>query len=256
MENIHVIILAAGVGARMTHALPKALIPVAGKPLVMHLLDTLETIPLSHPPTIVVGHEAEKIKSALGTQYNYVLQTERHGTAHAVACCREKLQGQSETVLTFFADTPLISRKTIIRLIEKQRQAKSVMTIATTRVPDFGDWREGLYDFGRIIRDSNGMIIQNIEKKHSTPEIAKVTEISPGFFCFDAEWLWNNIEKVPPTPPTNERYLPHIIDLGFNLHAEVADIEIDPEECLGVNTLSHLAQMETLLSTLVRGRVS
>ncbi len=248
MNNVQIVILAAGAGTRMQSDMPKVLVPVGGKPLIQHLLDTLDKLEISLPPTIVVGHKAEIVKNALGSRYEYVYQSEQKGTAHAILSAKKMLMGRGDAVLTFFGDTPLVSKNTITRLVETERRDHAALTMATTQVKDFSSWRQGLYDFGRIIRDRSGRIVRNVEKKHFTEGVAEIKELNPGFYCFDATWLWENIGNIPSTPPTNEYYLPHAIDLAVAQGENISEIDIDPRECLGVNTKEHLVEIEQLLS--------
>jgi len=255
MNDLQVIILAAGAGTRMGINMPKVLTPVHGKPLIFHLLETLEDIGLAHTPVIVVGHKAEEVKTALGDRYRYVHQTERKGTAHAVASAKHALRDSAPMTISFFGDTPFISKRSIRALVEKQRTEKPPFTMGTVRVPHFDDWYKGFFDFGRIIRNDRGQIINNIEKKQFTNDIASIQEVNPGFYCFDSSWLWENIDSVPPTPPANEHYLPHVITIALEQNRPIASIDMDPAECLGANTPEHLRAIERLLSEKTRDRV-
>jgi bifunctional UDP-N-acetylglucosamine pyrophosphorylase/glucosamine-1-phosphate N-acetyltransferase len=247
MENVQVIILAAGAGTRMQSDKPKVLHETKGKALIKHLLETLEDIGYNLLPVIIVGHKAEDVKKALGNRYIYVHQKERKGTAHAVGSAGTVLRGVGDIVLTFFGDTPFITKESILKLVETQRKNNSAFTMGVTRVPHFNDWYKGFHDFGRIVRDADGKIIHNVEKKNFTEEILAITEVNPGFYCFDAEWLWNNINKIPLSLPAKEHYLPGVIDLAREQKRAIADVSVDPKECLGANTKDHLAEIEMLL---------
>jgi len=247
MNNVQVIILAAGAGTRMQSDKPKVLHEAKGKALIMHLLATLDEIGFDLLPVIIVGHKAEDVKKALGNRFVYIHQKERRGTAHAVGAGRHVLKGVGDIVLTFFGDTPFITKESIIKLIETQRKSKAAFTMAVTRVPHFNDWYKGFHDFGRIVRNEEGKIVHNVEKKNFTEEILAITEVNPGFYCFDAHWLWNNIHRIPLSLPAKEHYLPGVIDLAREQKRDIADVLIDPKECLGANTKDHLKEIETLL---------
>ena len=256
MKNIDIVILAAGAGTRMQSERPKVLLETNGKPLINHLLDTLTSLSFSRPPVIVVGYKADEVKGALGTRYTYVHQNERKGTAHAVAQAKDILRGRSETVITFFGDTPFISADSIRTLIESQQHDDVAFSMGVSIVPHFEDHYKGLHDFGRIIRDTDGSILQNIEKKNFTPEIASLKEVNPGFYCFNADWLWDNIDSITPTLPANEYYLPSLIDIAHAQNMKIRGVVVSPEECLGANTREHLVEIESLLSTKQRAKVS
>ncbi|MFY9462881.1 MAG: NTP transferase domain-containing protein, partial [Candidatus Sungiibacteriota bacterium] len=146
-----IIILAAGKGTRMQNAeVPKVLVPFEGKPMIMHLLDAVRLSDMDSKPVIVVGHDAEKVKSALGAGYEYIVQAEQLGTGHAVQCAEKLLAGKTDQVIILYGDHPLVKASTIINLRKLHEQQHCPLSMMTVRIDDFDDWRAPFADFSRI----------------------------------------------------------------------------------------------------------
>ena len=239
-----IIILAAGRGTRMGGELPKVLVPLGGKPLVSHLLHRIRVSGICERPTIVVGHAAGLVKGTLGPQYEYIEQKERLGTGHAVASCKAALAGKSERVMVFCGDMPFIAPE-VIRTIEKTHREKgTVITMATIQVPDFDDWRSPFYFFGRAIRDDAGEVIGSVEFSDATEEQKKSTDLNPGFFCFDADWLWRSVGKIQNKNAKKEYYIGDLIPVALDEGRKIASLPVPPETAVGVNTPEQLALAE------------
>src|ERR1700686_4504802 len=156
MKTYVPVVLAAGKGTRMRSTLPKVLHPLAGLPLLAHVLDALDTIPSAssfaplhaatgnHKPVVVVGYEAEQIERAFGERCLYVLQQEQLGTGHAALVARatvDALDPLPETVLVCYGDTPLISNEVLARVLVEhleQRASVTFLTAITEQPSDFG----------------------------------------------------------------------------------------------------------------------
>ena len=159
MQNTQVIILAAGKGKRMESDEPKALAILKEKPFLRHILDTLENINFPIGPVIVVGHKKERVKEVIGEGYKYAHQEEQLGTGHAVASAKNSIPENHDTIMVIHVDQPHVSKETILNILKTHNEKKPVITMATVTLPDFADWRAGLYKFGRIIRDTNGNVL-------------------------------------------------------------------------------------------------
>ena len=121
--KIDIVILAAGLGTRMKSSKPKVLHELMGKPMVAYILDAVKDL-CEDPAVIIVGNQAELVKKTLGDQARYALQEPQLGTADAVKCAREMLQGKSEVVLVANSDFPLIKPETYRALVEKTSQQR------------------------------------------------------------------------------------------------------------------------------------
>ena len=240
MQKTEVVILAAGFGKRMQSELPKVLVPLHGKPLVKHVLDAVTHSGVCARPIVVVGQKRELVMETLGELYRYAIQEEQLGTGHAVLSTAPLIEGKTENVMVMSGDTPYIMPGSIRMLAEMGETSEAVLTMATVKVPDFEEWRAGFADFGRIIRNENGDIVQIVEKKDATPEQLLITEVNSGTYTFKADWLWKHLRELKKENAQGEYYLTDLIGMACAEKADIASISIDPREALGVNTKEHL----------------
>lgn len=240
MENRYGIILAAGKGTRMKSNLYKVLHPVAGKPMVEHILGLVLA---TEPQEIVtiVGHGAEKVKEQLGDRTAYALQGEQLGTGHAVMQAAEALKGKKGTTLVISGDTPLLTSETLNKLFEYHQGKKASATILTAHADD-------PTSYGRIIRDEVGIVEKIVEQKDATPEEIRIQEINTGTYCFDNESLFEALEKIGTNNAQGEYYLTDIIEILKKEGKIVAAYKTnDFNESLGVNDRIALAQAEKIM---------
>jgi len=250
MLDLQVIILAAGKGTRMGADKPKVLVDMNDKPLIVHLLTELKKINLTYSPIIVVGHQAEKVQKTLGDKYKYVLQSNQHGTAHATAQTREVTQQRDpQAMLILYGDMPLIKSETIENIYNTHCDNQEKITMATADVDDFSGWKEGFYSFGRIVRNESGEITRTVEKQDASDPELSITEVNPSYFCFELEWLWNNISKIEDNNSQGEFYLTDIVEIAKKSDINIGSVDINPIEALGANTPKELKRMEELQNT-------
>jgi bifunctional UDP-N-acetylglucosamine pyrophosphorylase/glucosamine-1-phosphate N-acetyltransferase len=117
----------------------------------------------------------------------------------------------------------------------------------TTVVPDYLGWRAGFNGFGRVLRDEDKKIIAIRELKDCDESEKHIKEINPGYYCFNSEWLWHNIEKLTNDNNQEEYYLTDLVQLACEQGIEINSIKIDPQECLGINTPEQLSLVEALI---------
>lgn len=249
--KIKIIILAAGKGKRMQSDEPKALALFKGKPFLQHILDTIKKIDPKIKPIIVVGHKKERIKEALGDKYIYAEQYEQLGTGHAVMSAKKVIKTPHNIILVISTDQPLVSKETLNRIIQKHLEKNPTITLATATVPNFEDWRAGLYYFGRIIRGKNGQIEKMVELKNTNDEEKKITELNAAFYAFDAKWLWDNINKLNTENALGEYLLTDLIHIAFSQNKKIEIVEVaNIVETLQPNSKKELEMLENLFRNI------
>ncbi len=238
--KITAILLAAGQGTRMKSDLPKVLHPIAGKPMLWHALKTIEPI-TTVKPVVIVGHGADQVVEFLGKKYLPMIQEPQMGTAHAVMQAERALKGNTDLVLVCYADMPLLRTDTLKRLIETQTRNRGPFSILTVSADD-------PRGFGRVLRAEDGSVKGIIEEAVATPEQLQIKELNVGTYCFNADWLWNALPRIPKNPRKGEYYLTDAVELavsdGLSVQAVVLE---DTREAIGINSRVHLAEAERLL---------
>ncbi|RJR30778.1 hypothetical protein C4569_03830 [Candidatus Parcubacteria bacterium] len=243
---LQIIILAAGKGKRMKSDIPKPLVEINGQPILRHLLNSIKKSGVCEKPVIVVGKNRDLFRQVLGDEVNYVLQKEPLGTGHAVAVCKNKLPKTEDGISVLYADHPLIAPATFLKLFDEHQKNKNIITLMTTTVKDFNDWRLSFYDFGRILR-VDGKIFAIVEKKDATPEQLKIKEVNPGYYCFNSEWLWQNIDKLKNENAQKEYLITDLVKIAIDQGKKVTSIAIENKEAVGVNTPEQLELVKRLL---------
>lgn len=238
-NNIAVVILAAGEGKRMGGEVPKVLQRVQGKPLVEHVVQAVEDTGWGVKPIVVVSARHTQVQEALGGRAEYAVQTEQLGTGHAVLVA-EPLWRTAEQVLVFYGDMPFITPASITRLAEVHRAGKNSMTFMTVTVPNFEDSNKYFFDFGRIVRDSAGRLVKNVQLKDATEAERGITELDTSYMCFDTQWLRAHLPALQPNNMQKEYYLTDLLAVALAEGAAVGTVPVPAKEAIGVNTMEQL----------------
>jgi len=236
MTDFAAIILAAGKGTRMKSDLHKVLHPIAGKPMLMHLLDEFETLGPSST-VVVVGDRREQIDAALeGRKVVTALQDPQHGTAHAALQAREALAGFSGNVLVTFGDVPMVRADTVQRLINALSDGAKVAVLGF-RPPD-------ALAYGRIIADDDGTVRKMVEFKDATEREKKTRLCNSGLIVAHSDDMWPLLDAVGNDNGQGEYYLPDVATGAIARGDKVVVIETDADEVAGINSRSELAAAE------------
>lgn len=232
--SLDVVILAAGQGTRMRSAVPKVLHPIAGKPMLSHVIETAQQL---NPKKIhvVVGHGAQEVQQQLADDtLNFITQAEQLGTGHAVAQTVAELS--ADYVLVLYGDVPLTRVETLQALL--QRLDAGGMSLLTVCLDD-------PRGYGRIVRDATGQVQAIVEHKDATPEQLRITEGNSGILVAPREQLLQWLARLSNSNAQGEYYLTDVIAMavadGVPVETEIAQ---DSIEVLGANDRLQLAQLE------------
>lgn len=236
------VILAAGYGTRMKSKLPKVLHPLAGRSLVDWVVTTGESIG-DRRPVVVVGHGKQDIQNLLGERVEYAEQKELLGTGHAVMQAEPYLRGQAERVVVLYSDMPLLQKATVQKLLDLYEQSQTQGDLAIAMLTIVRDDPQG---FGRIIRNGAGQIQAVVEEVDCTPEQREIRELNPGIYCFNGDWLWENLAKLQKSPK-GEYYLTDMIEIATRHSCRVVGMQAPFEEVYGINDRTHLAAAASVL---------
>ena len=241
------VVMAAGQGTRMRSRTPKPLHKVCGKEMVRYPVELLKAAGASRVVVVVSPDNQDAIRAVLGDSVEYAVQPERDGTGGALACCAPLLQGQAERVLVIGGDTPLVTPKSIARLLDKHTAHAAKMTLLTASAPRPND-------LGRVMVE-NGKVSEIVEAADQ-PSFDKLrtndVQVNAGVYCFEGQWLWEVIKQVRPNP-SGERYLTALAAIGSDGGAGVFAAEAaDPAESYGVNDRMQLAIAEEVMRQRIR----
>lgn len=237
MPDVHVVILAAGKGTRMKSLLPKVLHPVAGVPMIEHVLAVSGALqPAS--TTVVVGHMGDRVRGALAAHSHteFVVQEPQLGTAHALLQTEPLLCGESGTLVLLSGDVPALRVETLERLVATHRDAKAALTVVTAHVAQ-------PHGYGRIVRDG-GTLARIVEEKDATPDERAITEINAGIYAFDLAGLFEAVRSIGATNAQREYYLPDLVAICRGAGRVVETVTVaDASEIQGINSRAELASV-------------
>lgn len=237
-----VVILAAGQGKRMKSALPKVLQPLAGRPLLKHVIDTARSLdPVE--VHVVFGHGGEHVRSVLKSEpVEWVEQREQLGTGHAVMQALPRL-ADDRMVLVLYGDVPLISRETLAGLVALA--GPKSLALLTMQLDD-------ATGYGRIVRDARGQVRRIVEQKDASKQQLRIREGNTGVMAVHARLLKKWLGKLKNDNAQGEFYLTDIIAMAVRDKVQVRPL-IAPSvtEVLGVNDKSQLAELETARRQLI-----
>jgi bifunctional UDP-N-acetylglucosamine pyrophosphorylase/glucosamine-1-phosphate N-acetyltransferase len=234
---MNIVILAAGTGKRMRSALPKVLHPLAGRPLLAHVIDTARTL----NPTrlvVVIGHGAEQVRTAVAApDVQFAVQEQQLGTGHAVQQALPLLDHSAPT-LVLYGDVPLTKAGTLRRLTDGAgNEGYGVLTVML----------DDPTGYGRIVRDAQGKVERIVEQKDASPEQQKIAEINTGIVVMPTQRLEGWLSSLKNDNAQGEFYLTDVVELAIKAGLEVVTAQPDEEwETLGVNSKQQLAELERI----------
>jgi len=230
------VILAAGQGKRMYSELPKVLHPLAGKPLLEHVLQTALQLSPSQPPLVVYGHEGDRVRMALSHYpVTWIPQEQPLGTAHALLQALPQL-AEEESVFVLYGDVPLITLETLKRLQQETPVAAIGFITAILANPQ---------GYGRICRDEQQQVMAIIEEKEADEKTRGISEINSGIYYLPAAYLKKWLPTLSTSKAQGEYYLTDLVSLARQEKRLIHTIQpAVVEEILGVNDRAQLNDLE------------
>ena len=232
--NLAVVILAAGKGTRMKSDLPKVLHPIAGRPMVQHVVDAAGALDPDNT-VLIYGHGGDAVRQAVtGSRLQWAEQAEQLGTGHAVAQALPHLE--EDVVLVLYGDVPLIQPQTLRDFVARvDDQSLALMTLTL-------DDPSG---YGRVIRDGDGKVRRVVEQKDASDDEKAVREINTGILACTRRFLNDSLPRLSNSNAQGEYYLTDIIAMAVEQGLRIAVSQPEnPYEVQGVNNRLQLAELE------------
>ena len=225
----------------MNSDLPKVLHVLAGKPLVLHVIDNLKRSGVDDI-VVVVGYRGEMVADAVAGSAGVVWQREQLGTGHAVMQAESALKDFSGSVLIACGDVPLLGADTFKHLLESAGSG-SVKAVVVTMI------QANPHGYGRIVKDSQGNLERIVEEKDASDDIKKIREVNTGTYLFDARCLFDGLKTIDTDNAQGEYYLPDALQYvrkqGFVVKTLLLDNAIEGS---GINSREELHKLEELLA--------
>jgi bifunctional UDP-N-acetylglucosamine pyrophosphorylase / glucosamine-1-phosphate N-acetyltransferase len=233
-----VIVLAAGMGTRMRSDTHKVLHPIAGKPMLMHLLDTVDALGAKQR-VVVVGKGRDQVEVALnGRGVKVAHQAEQKGTAHAVQQAEGVLAGFDGNILILYGDTPFVAAETLTEMLARLDGSDAPAVVVLASSP------EDPKAYGRVILGEGDTIAKMVEYKDASEAERAVRLCNSGMMAVRASDLWGWLAKVGNANAAQEYYLPDVVMIAAAEGRASVAVETDSWQTAGVNSRAELAHLE------------
>jgi bifunctional UDP-N-acetylglucosamine pyrophosphorylase/glucosamine-1-phosphate N-acetyltransferase len=230
------IVLAAGQGTRMRSRIPKVLHPLAGRPMLAHVLDTLEAAGIGRF-IVVTGHGADAVEAAIAARARCVRQDPQRGTADAVRVALDALPRDADEVIVTMGDVPLQTSALVGELLAARREAGAAVALVAATLED-------PTGYGRIVRGTDRAVTAIVEEADADPAVRDIAEVNVGTYAFDSDWLRDAIGRVGASA-SGEYYLTDLVALAVRDGRQVrAVVAADADDALGINDRVALAAAE------------
>jgi bifunctional UDP-N-acetylglucosamine pyrophosphorylase/glucosamine-1-phosphate N-acetyltransferase len=243
-SKIAVIVLAAGFGTRMKSKLSKVLHPLAGRPMINHLMETVDGLDPDEV-SVVVGDYMDDVSEAV-SPFPTVVQSGRLGTAHAVLAARESISDFDGDVLILYGDTPLITLETLEAMLDARASLLNPAVVVLGFTPDDPG------NYGRLFLGEDGALDAIVEAKDATDEQLQIGLCNSGVMAIDGKVMWSLLDRVGMDNAKGEYYLTDIIELARNDGRACVAIAGDEDELIGINSRVELAEAEAILQDRLR----
>ncbi len=230
----------------MKAEVPKPLIHIAGKPMLVHLLERVRKAGIRAKPIVVVAPaNRELFAKTLGQEVEYAIQREQLGTGDALRAAQE-LCKDAERVIVLYGDHPFIGEEVIQELNRLSLENPNALVMLTVRVPNF----EGSYaifkSWSRILRSADNRIIGDRQVKDASPKELEIRELNPCIFVFPTPWVWEHLSDITNKNANSEYYLTDLVKIAIETGMPIVTETVDPMQVMGVNTPEELQQAEAI----------
>jgi len=239
------IVLAAGEGTRMRSALPKALAPIAGLPMIAHVVKAARAAGAERI-AVVVGPGRDDVAAAARAAFPGVElfeQAQRRGTAHAVLMAKEALTGGSDDVLVLFGDTPLIEPSTLKEMRLKLARGAACVVL--------GFLARDAHGYGRLVQ-REGELVAIREEKDASQQEREIKLCNGGLMGFSGSAALSILERISNDNAQGEFYLTDAVEIARELALKTAAVNASENEVMGVNDRVQLAAAEALMQERLR----
>ena len=233
------IVLAAGKGTRMKTDLPKVLVQVCGRPMIRYVLEALRAAGIERM-LVVIGFGADAVRQELADEpgVEFVLQTEQHGTGHAVMVCRDQLADHRGPVLIVTGDSPLTQASSVRALLDEFGRCRPACLIGTAQ-------KANPAGLGRVVRDADDRFVGIVEERDASPSQRAITEVNMSTYVFAAADLLDALGQLTKSNSQQEYY---VTDCPGILQRDGRDVRalctLKECETMSVNTLDDLKLVE------------
>lgn len=233
------VVLAAGQGVRMRSSLPKVLHPLAGRPMLEHVLSSLAAAGIGQR-VVVTGHGGDQVEAALDGRVATARQDSQKGTADAVRVGLAQVSDETRQVVVAMGDAPLVPASLFEELMRAQSADDACIALLSSRPAD-------PTGYGRIVRGADGSVREIVEEQDASAATRGLDEVNAGTYCFDAGWLRATIGDVPVSS-SGEHYLTDLVGMAVAAKRRVVVVSAEqPELAMGINDRVGLAEAERVM---------
>ncbi|MFO7930258.1 MAG: NTP transferase domain-containing protein [Thermodesulfobacteriota bacterium] len=240
--HVGVVILAAGKGTRMKSDNAKVLVPVAGRPMILYVVDAAVKT-AGRDVVVVVGTQAEEVKALVSDHVNvyFAWQKNQLGTGHAAMCGLPSLGAHVDHVVLLCGDVPLITAETLERLIRSHTTRSPAVTVLGAEI-------ENPSGYGRIKQNPDGTVDCIVEETDASEEEKKITTVNTGIYCVNRKFLESALYRIDTDNAQNEIYLTDIVGIAAET-GETSELMLclDSNEMCGINTSQDLEKVEAII---------
>ncbi len=242
-KNVSVLILAAGKSTRMKSKKSKVLLHIANKPMILHIIDTCKNAGIENI-SVVLNNDSREIQDILPPNIDIIIQKEQLGTAHAILTSEKKHKKNFKNLLILYGDVPLLSKKTILKILERTAKGKPHMLAFESTNPK---------GYGRLITNKN-IISKVVEEKNANNNEKNIKLCNSGILCAKTDFLFTLLKRIKKNNKTKEFLLTDIFEISYKLNYPFNFLIAKEHEVLGVNNRKQLAFVENLYQNMLRDR--